>query len=136
MKMENESTVDRGHHRVNNNHHHFFLKKTVKFDFEMKSQDEKQPLNPAIHGAIDLLAGSAGGTANVLVGQPLDTIKVKMQTFPHLYKNTMICFKQTLLKVCFLVHWNLFFTIFPSQSFRKVYEKDYMPEHYQHYWQM
>ncbi|KAH9497757.1 hypothetical protein DERF_013716 [Dermatophagoides farinae] len=73
--MENESTVDRGHHR-----------------------DEKQPLNPAIHGAIDLLAGSAGGTANVLVGQPLDTIKVKMQTFPHLYKNTMICFKQTLLK--------------------------------------
>lgn len=65
----------------------------------MKSQNEKQPLNPAIHGAIDLLAGSAGGTANVLVGQPLDTIKVKMQTFPHIYKNTMICFKQTLLKV-------------------------------------
>ncbi len=35
----------------------------------------------------------------MLVGQPLDTIKVKMQTFPHLYSNTVICFRQTLAKV-------------------------------------
>lgn len=69
---------------------------------------EVNSLNPFIHGTIDLLAGSAGGTANVIVGQPLDTIKVKMQTFPHLYTNTMICFKQTLLKVCFC----FFFIIF------------------------
>ena len=27
----------------------------------------------------------AGGVASVYVGQPLDTIKVKMQTFPQLY---------------------------------------------------
>ncbi|KAH9391173.1 hypothetical protein TYRP_006769 [Tyrophagus putrescentiae] len=55
-------------------------------------------VGPALTGVIDLLAGTAGGTANVLVGQPLDTIKVKMQTFPHLYSNTVICFRQTLAK--------------------------------------
>lgn len=51
--------------------------------------------------AIDLTAGSAGGVACVLVGQPLDTIKVKMQTFPNLYRNSLICFKETLLKESF-----------------------------------
>lgn len=56
-------------------------------------------LSPVVVGAIDFLAGTAGGTANVLVGQPLDTIKVKMQTFPHLYPNTWDCFRQTLTKV-------------------------------------
>lgn len=30
------------------------------------------------------------------VGQPLDTVKVKMQTFPHLYKGMYHCLKQTL----------------------------------------
>lgn len=29
------------------------------------------------------------------VGQPLDTVKVKMQTFPHMYKGTWDCVKQT-----------------------------------------
>lgn len=32
----------------------------------------------------------------VYVGQPLDTIKVKMQTFPTLYKGMVACFKKTL----------------------------------------
>lgn len=32
----------------------------------------------------------------VYVGQPLDTVKVKMQTFPHLYSNMYQCLKQTL----------------------------------------
>ncbi|KFM79934.1 Mitochondrial ornithine transporter 1, partial [Stegodyphus mimosarum] len=48
-----------------------------------------------ITAAVDLTAGSAGGAACVLVGQPLDTVKVKMQTFPHLYRNSFVCFKQT-----------------------------------------
>jgi len=39
---------------------------------------------------------SAGGTASVYVGQPLDTVKVKMQTFPDLYKNGWQCFMTTL----------------------------------------
>lgn len=34
--------------------------------------------------------------AVVYVGQPLDTVKVKMQTFPHLYKGMYDCLKQTL----------------------------------------
>ncbi|KAF8785408.1 Mitochondrial ornithine transporter 1 like protein [Argiope bruennichi] len=51
-----------------------------------------------INAGIDLTAGSAGGAACVFVGQPLDTIKVKMQTFPHLYQNSLICFKETLFK--------------------------------------
>lgn len=40
----------------------------------------------------------SAGIACVLVGQPLDTMKVKMQTFPHLYRNSLVCFKETLLK--------------------------------------
>jgi len=32
----------------------------------------------------------------VYVGQPLDTVKVKMQTFPALYKNGWRCFMTTL----------------------------------------
>ena len=39
----------------------------------------------------DFTAGAMGGTACVFAGQPLDTIKVKMQTFPHLFKNAFEC---------------------------------------------
>ena len=55
-----------------------------------------KPIDLAVTGTIDLIAGSLGGVANVLVGQPLDTIKVKMQTFPSLYSNTLICLRSTL----------------------------------------
>ena len=48
--------------------------------------------------AIDFIGGSLGATASVYVGQPLDTLKVKMQTFPTLYPNLPTCFKQTLAK--------------------------------------
>lgn len=34
--------------------------------------------------------------AVVYVGQPLDTVKVKMQTFPQLYGNMYTCFTHTL----------------------------------------
>ncbi|KAJ8922682.1 hypothetical protein NQ315_007714 [Exocentrus adspersus] len=47
-------------------------------------------------GIIDFTAGSLGGIALVYVGQPLDTVKVKMQTFPHLYSNMVNCFMKTL----------------------------------------
>lgn len=43
---------------------------------------------------IDFLSGCAGGTACVYFGQPLDTIKVKMQTFPEFYKNGFTCFRE------------------------------------------
>ncbi|XP_077292982.1 mitochondrial ornithine transporter 1 isoform X2 [Arctopsyche grandis] len=47
-------------------------------------------------GLIDFTAGSLGGVALVYVGQPLDTVKVKMQTFPHMYAGMINCIKQTL----------------------------------------
>ncbi|KAK6739630.1 hypothetical protein RB195_008243 [Necator americanus] len=46
-------------------------------------------------GVIDLIAGTVGGTANVYAGQPLDTVKVKVQTFPKLYKNWVTCLRDT-----------------------------------------
>lgn len=44
---------------------------------------------------VDFTSGVAGGTASVLVGQPLDTVKVKLQTFPSLYKNAFDCTYKT-----------------------------------------
>lgn len=46
--------------------------------------------------AIDFTAGSLGGVAVVYVGQPLDTVKVKMQTFPKQYKGMYDCIIRTL----------------------------------------
>jgi solute carrier family 25 (mitochondrial ornithine transporter) member 2/15 len=48
--------------------------------------------------AIDFTSGVMGGIANVYVGQPLDTIKVKMQMFPHIYKNAFKCAVETFKK--------------------------------------
>ncbi len=45
--------------------------------------------------AVDFVSGAIGATASVYVGQPLDTVKVKMQTFPHLYPNLGVCFRET-----------------------------------------
>ncbi|XP_064637713.1 mitochondrial ornithine transporter 1-like [Lineus longissimus] len=53
------------------------------------------PRNHALETAVDLAAGTVGGVANCLSGQPLDTVKVKMQTFPTLYRNAFHCFVQT-----------------------------------------
>jgi len=48
---------------------------------------------------IDFVGGVAGGVTCVYVGQPLDTVKVKMQTFPTIYSQGMVhCFKETYLK--------------------------------------
>lgn len=42
---------------------------------------------------------SLGGTACVFSGQPLDTAKVKMQTFPTLYRGFVHCFVSTYRQV-------------------------------------
>lgn len=47
------------------------------------------------HGIIDFCGGTVGGISTVLVGQPLDTVKVKMQTFPKLYSGMFDCFMKT-----------------------------------------
>lgn len=44
----------------------------------------------------DFTAGAIGGTACVMAGQPFDTIKVKMQTFPSLFKTAFDCGVKTL----------------------------------------
>ena len=49
--------------------------------------------NNSLDAVVDFVAGALGATASVYVGQPLDTIKVKMQTFPHLYPNLRICLR-------------------------------------------
>ncbi|KAK7788578.1 hypothetical protein R5R35_000162 [Gryllus longicercus] len=48
--------------------------------------------------AIDIVAGSLAAVALVYVGQPFDTLKVKMQTFPEKYIGTWNCFKETMAK--------------------------------------
>ncbi|XP_029458630.1 mitochondrial ornithine transporter 1-like [Rhinatrema bivittatum] len=58
-------------------------------------------LNPTLQAAVDLTAGAAGGTACVLVGQPFDTAKVKMQTFPDLYRGLKDCAVTTYRQVGF-----------------------------------
>lgn len=51
--------------------------------------------HPVIQAIIDFSAGAAGGTACVLSGQPFDTAKVKMQTFPTMYRGFIHCFIST-----------------------------------------
>ncbi|XP_066257400.1 mitochondrial ornithine transporter 1 [Euwallacea similis] len=62
-------------------------------------EPENYPLsenqNHVKDGIIDFTAGCLGGIALVYVGQPLDTVKVKMQTFPLLYTNMVECFRKT-----------------------------------------
>ncbi|XP_075211537.1 mitochondrial ornithine transporter 1 isoform X2 [Lycorma delicatula] len=50
-----------------------------------------------IDGVIDFTSGSLGAVALVYVGQPLDTVKVKLQTFPCLYKGMWDCLRHTLV---------------------------------------
>ncbi|XP_060845388.1 mitochondrial ornithine transporter 1-like [Rhopalosiphum padi] len=44
---------------------------------------------------VDVLAGITGGFASVFVGQPLDTVKVKMQLFPKMYGGMFPCLTNT-----------------------------------------
>lgn len=49
-------------------------------------------------GLFGMISGLIGGVACVYVGQPMDTIKVKMQTFPDIHKNAFSCIKNIWLK--------------------------------------
>ncbi|KAI9475424.1 MAG: mitochondrial carrier domain-containing protein [Benjaminiella poitrasii] len=44
------------------------------------------------------LSGGFGGMASVIVGQPFDLVKVRLQTSEGVYKNTLDCFKQIIKK--------------------------------------
>ena len=49
----------------------------------------------------ELTAGGLGGFACVITGQPFDTIKVKLQTYPSQFKTPMQAFRKTLMQVGF-----------------------------------
>ncbi|KAM9853071.1 solute carrier family 25 member 15a isoform 1-T3 [Aulostomus maculatus] len=55
--------------------------------------------HPVTQAVIDFSAGAIGGTACVLSGQPFDTAKVKMQTFPTMYRGFIHCFLSTFRQV-------------------------------------
>lgn len=55
-------------------------------------------LHQTTQAIINFSAGAIGGTACVLSGQPFDTTKVKMQTFPTMYRGFMHCFTSTFRK--------------------------------------
>ena len=52
--------------------------------------------NPLKQMFKDFTAGAIGGTACVFAGQPFDTVKVKMQAFPHLFKTAFDCGLKTI----------------------------------------
>ncbi|KAJ1196516.1 hypothetical protein NDU88_000386 [Pleurodeles waltl] len=52
---------------------------------------EKHLVHPVVQTLINLTAGAMGGVACVVSGQPFDTVKVKMQTFPSMYRGFMDC---------------------------------------------
>ena len=55
----------------------------------------RQSENNMCSAVVDLAAGCVGGTAAILVGQPLDTVKVKLQTSPESHKRGMVdCFRK------------------------------------------
>ncbi|XP_048371055.1 mitochondrial ornithine transporter 1-like [Sphaerodactylus townsendi] len=56
---------------------------------------EQTRVHPLVQMLIDFTAGAAGGVACVVSGQPFDTIKVKMQTFPAMYRGFFDCSVKT-----------------------------------------
>eukprot|EP01103_Thecamoeba_quadrilineata_P007521 TRINITY_DN17385_c0_g1_i1.p1 TRINITY_DN17385_c0_g1~~TRINITY_DN17385_c0_g1_i1.p1 ORF type:complete len:310 (+),score=53.22 TRINITY_DN17385_c0_g1_i1:50-979(+) len=67
----------------------------------MSGEHERQkPVQPIYRQAFnDLAAGTSGGVALCLVGHPLDTLKVRLQTQPTqnpLYSGAIDCFRKTL----------------------------------------
>ena len=53
-------------------------------------------------GVSELAAGGLGGLACVITGQPFDTIKVKLQTYPSQFKTPLQAFRRTLMQEGFL----------------------------------
>jgi len=54
--------------------------------------------NNTKEAAIDFTAGIIGGTCCAYVGQPMDTVKVKIQTYPNLYSSAIRCAIETVKK--------------------------------------
>eukprot|EP01113_Clastostelium_recurvatum_P031725 TRINITY_DN3993_c0_g1_i2.p1 TRINITY_DN3993_c0_g1~~TRINITY_DN3993_c0_g1_i2.p1 ORF type:complete len:298 (+),score=57.71 TRINITY_DN3993_c0_g1_i2:69-962(+) len=68
----------------------------------MSSPQPRVPDSNFMLAVKDIFAGSIGGVAQVLVGHPLDTIKVRLQTQGHLYSGTADCFRKTVSQEGFM----------------------------------
>jgi len=55
----------------------------------MSKKTQGALLNPSVVN--ELIAGSVGGAAQVIVGQPLDTIKTRAQIAPRAYYYKNLC---------------------------------------------
>lgn len=62
---------------------------------------------------IDFTAGAVGGTCCAYVGQPMDTVKVKMQTYPSLYTSAIRCASDTVKREGF---FRLFAGVVPAAA--------------------
>ncbi|KAJ2593377.1 Mitochondrial carrier protein ymc2 [Coemansia sp. RSA 1722] len=60
------------------------------------SQDGAKDNDGAMRAVKDCLAGSVGGIAQVFAGQPFDTVKVRLQTQPDVYRGTMDAVRKTI----------------------------------------
>lgn len=61
--------------------------------------------NVSKEATIDFISGSVAGLCCAYVGQPLDTIKVKIQTYPHMYNNAIKCGSEIINREGFLRLW-------------------------------
>ncbi|CAM0143210.1 carnitine transporter [Umbelopsis sp. WA50703] len=59
---------------------------------------EKKEVKQTTSSVKSFLSGGFGGIASVLVGQPFDLVKVRLQTTEGIYKSTFDCFAQTIKK--------------------------------------
>ncbi|KRY00553.1 Mitochondrial ornithine transporter 1, partial [Trichinella pseudospiralis] len=67
----------------------------VEVEILRDMQPKSVGLRHIVDGLVDFLAGTAGGIAAVYSGQPLDTVKVKMQSYPNLYRSSVGCLLKT-----------------------------------------
>jgi solute carrier family 25 carnitine/acylcarnitine transporter 20/29 len=48
---------------------------------------------------VDFASGVVGGCSGIIVGQPFDTVKVRLQTHSSFYKGPIDCARQTVCSV-------------------------------------
>ncbi|KAI7861827.1 mitochondrial carrier domain-containing protein [Spinellus fusiger] len=62
------------------------------------SEEPKIPTTTTASSVKSFLSGGFGGMASVMVGQPFDLVKVRLQTTEGVYKNTFDCFRKIVAK--------------------------------------
>ncbi|KAJ1555679.1 Mitochondrial carrier protein ymc2, partial [Cladochytrium tenue] len=68
---------------------------TTALAMSSSSAPAPAPASKSSQTVKELFAGSVGGIAQVLTGQPFDTVKVRLQTQPGKYASALDCVRQT-----------------------------------------